>query len=411
MRIVVHDYAGHPFQVQLSRELAGRGHHVLHLYSGSTHTPRGPVEPRDSDPAAFSVDAVTLPEQVAKYSFVRRRRQEVEYGKRLVARVRRFEPDVVLSANTPLDAQARLQRFCAGEGVRFVFWMQDAFGEGVTRVLRRRLPVLGEPVAWHYRRLERRILSASDAIVLITDEFRAAIPPRARTVATVIPNWAPLDDFPVLGKDNDWARAHGLDRTTNLLYAGTLGLKHNPEMLLHLALAVRDDPDVRVVVVSEGPAVDQLRRRARAHGLDGMLFHDFQPFDLLPQVLATGDVLLALLEADAGAYAVPSKVLTYLCAGRAVVAALPPGNQASRTVREAGAGVVVAPDDAEAFVRAAAALAADPVRRREAGLNARAFAERQFDIDRICSRFEDLLLPAMGPGRRGLARPRMPISA
>ena len=40
MRIVVHDYAGHPNQVYLSRELARRGHQVLHLYAGSFETPR-----------------------------------------------------------------------------------------------------------------------------------------------------------------------------------------------------------------------------------------------------------------------------------------------------------------------------------------------------------------------------------
>ncbi|RYJ01060.1 MAG: glycosyltransferase WbuB, partial [Actinomycetales bacterium] len=30
MKVVVHDFSGHPFQVQLSRELARRGHDVVH---------------------------------------------------------------------------------------------------------------------------------------------------------------------------------------------------------------------------------------------------------------------------------------------------------------------------------------------------------------------------------------------
>jgi hypothetical protein len=33
MRILISDYSGHPFQVQLSRELARRGHGVTHSYS------------------------------------------------------------------------------------------------------------------------------------------------------------------------------------------------------------------------------------------------------------------------------------------------------------------------------------------------------------------------------------------
>ena len=32
MRIVLHDYPGHAFPVQLSRALAARGHQVLHIW-------------------------------------------------------------------------------------------------------------------------------------------------------------------------------------------------------------------------------------------------------------------------------------------------------------------------------------------------------------------------------------------
>jgi hypothetical protein len=44
MRIAVCDYCGHPFQVQLSRQLARRGHDVLHLHSADFVTPKGAVE-------------------------------------------------------------------------------------------------------------------------------------------------------------------------------------------------------------------------------------------------------------------------------------------------------------------------------------------------------------------------------
>ena len=57
MRILVHDYAGHPFQVQLSRELARRGHDVLHLYCSSTHTPRGDLARASGRPARASMSA------------------------------------------------------------------------------------------------------------------------------------------------------------------------------------------------------------------------------------------------------------------------------------------------------------------------------------------------------------------
>ena len=44
MRILVNDYAGHPFQLQLSRSLARDGHTVLHTYFGAYQTPKGRTE-------------------------------------------------------------------------------------------------------------------------------------------------------------------------------------------------------------------------------------------------------------------------------------------------------------------------------------------------------------------------------
>ena len=71
-RVLIHDYAGHPFQVQLSRELARRGYDVLHLYFGHNNTPKGDLERRTSDPSNFRVEAVYTKEPVRKYSYLKR---------------------------------------------------------------------------------------------------------------------------------------------------------------------------------------------------------------------------------------------------------------------------------------------------------------------------------------------------
>lgn len=53
MRILVHDYAGYAFPLQLSRALARRHHQVLHLYSGSFQAPKGLVKKMDADSGNF----------------------------------------------------------------------------------------------------------------------------------------------------------------------------------------------------------------------------------------------------------------------------------------------------------------------------------------------------------------------
>ncbi len=122
-------------------------------------------------------------------------------------------------------------------------------------------------------------------------------------------------------------------------------------------------------------------------GLDRLRILPYQPKEDLPDVYATADVLVAVLEEDAGVFSVPSKVLTYLCARRPLLLAVPEGNLAARTVTSAGAGVVVAPSDYAGFVAMAEALLLDPHRRQTMGEAARAYAERTFDIDCITDRF------------------------
>jgi glycosyltransferase involved in cell wall biosynthesis len=396
MRIAFHDYPGHAFPVQLARALAHRGHEVLYLHFADFQSPKGALAPAAADPPGLRLQSIGLGATHRKYDLVHRWLQDRRYGARLVDHVRAFRPDAVLGGNAPLDPQARLWRAAAQLRAGFVFWLQDAYGVAIDQLLRRRLPGVGALVGGHYRRLERRLWRASDAIIAITEDFRPLLEAAgvARARVAVIENWAALDELPQRPRQNGWARAHGLADARVLLYAGTMGLKHDPELLCHLARRFRAVPDVRVVVVSEGLGAEHLLRVKAAEALDNLLVLPFQPYDALPEVIATGDVLVVVLEAGAGIYSVPSKLLTYLCAGRAILGALPLDNLAARIVARAGAGLVAAPADLPGFLAAAETLLAEPERRAAAGAAARAYAERTFDIVAIAGRFEAVLAEA-----------------
>ena len=356
LRIVIHDYSGHPFQIQLSRVLAARDYDVLHLYSSTFQTPRGPVTPRPDDPPSFAVEGIDLGEPFRKYSFARRLAQERRYGRLLVDRMARFEPDVVISANTPLDAQAASQEWAHRNGIGFVFWLQDIYSFAIERTLRRRWNLLGLPLALRFTRLERRLLRRADAVVAITADFLPALAGwdvQSERI-TVIENWAPLDEIVPRPKANAWAKEHGLADLPVFMYAGTLGLKHDPSVLLRLAQGV---PKAKIVVVSEGIGADWLHEHGAS--VANLIIVPYQPFDRLSEVLATGDVLVVILEPDAGAFSVPSKVLTALAAGRPILAAIPRSNLAARTIERVGAGRVVEPGDRDRFVEVGRSMLAD----------------------------------------------------
>jgi glycosyltransferase involved in cell wall biosynthesis len=390
LRILLHDYAGHPFQAQLSRALARRGHSVLHLHAAFFQTPKGRLARAPEDPSTFAVEGLELGAPFAKYRFLRRRAQERAYGKLLARRAAAWVPDLVLAANTPLDSLRELQEWCRALHIPFIFWLQDIYSLAIDRILRRKIGPLAAPIAGHYRAIERRIARDSDALVLISEDFRPTldawgVPPGR---ISVIENWAPRDELPALPRDNAWSREHGLADKLVLLYAGTLGLKHNPALLAALAERFAARPEIALVVVSEGPGAEWLAARQSAGALANLRILPFQPYQRLPEMLASGDVLLAVLEAEAGAFAVPSKVLSYFCAGRPLLAAIPSANLAARLIRRERVGLVVEPDNAGGFVMAAERLVNDAALRAWFGQNALDYAGKTFDIEAIVARFE-----------------------
>ncbi|MEO6339799.1 MAG: glycosyltransferase family 4 protein [Caulobacteraceae bacterium] len=389
MRIAVHDYAGHPFQFDLSRELARRGHEVGHFYFAGDNGPKGATTLPD-DPAGLSVTPIEVAGQYDKANLLLRRRMDQQYGKAAAERIRAFRPDVVISGNTPLDSQGGLLAAAHASGAAFVFWMQDFLSLGMQRLLQKRMGLIGKLIADDYYRRESAMLRKSDGVVVISSDFERRVAelgvPAARIMT--IPNWGAIDSLPLRPKANAWSKAHGLEKKFTFLYSGTLAWKHNPDLLWRLAQDFSADGDAGLTLTSAGVCVDQLKARQAEEGQNLINFLPLQPMEVFPDLLGAADVLIALLEPDAGEFSVPSKILSYLCAGRPILLAAPASNLATQIVLEAGAGLCVDPADAEAFCAAARRLHGDPALRTAFGKAGRDYAERTFSISAVTDRFE-----------------------
>jgi glycosyltransferase involved in cell wall biosynthesis len=406
MRCLIHDFAGHPFQVQLSRELARRGHYVMHVYPVGLDGPKGRVAPSPADSGTLEIRGVPLSAGFRKYSPWRRLAAQRKYAGDLKRIVSSQPFDVVISGNTPIDVQAELLWHCRRIETGFVHWVQDVYCRALEFFLERKVGAFAASLSFPFLKLERWVATRADAAVVIAPAFADILDAWGvpRGAISVIENWAPLDEIGPLPRINAWSTQHGLNEKTVFLYSGTLGMKHRPDLLYHLAKSLKKT--CKLVVVTEGIGRDYLRKLPP---LDTIQFLDFQPYDRVPMVLASADVLVATLEADAGQFAVPSKVLSYLCAGRPLLLAAPAINHAAAVVRRSGSGFVANPDEPEEISAAAQRLADDPILRSSLGACARRYAEREFSISRIAARFEEVLfasIPARArcegvPARRG----------
>ncbi|MET9013214.1 glycosyltransferase family 4 protein [Streptomyces olivaceoviridis] len=399
MRILVHDYSGHPFQAQLSRELARRGHQVVHSTCTAYVSGKGDL----AAPAA-GLRFATIGDGVRlrKEAYFRRLGQETRLGLELARQVRREQPDVALLSNLPIPvlvvAAAVLKRL----RIPWVLWHQDVTAVAlesfaaadVAKSMGLAAKVFGAGEKWSARQAAAIVVIA-DSFVRVHEQWGTA------GKVTVIPNWAPLDEIVPVARTNGWSAEHGLHDVRTVLYSGTLGLKHNPALLVRLAERLREQGSpVRLVVVNDGPAVPVLRDAAAARGVDLTLL-PFQPYERLPEALGTGDVLVVLLGPEAGQFSVPSKTLSYLCAGRPVLGLMPADNLAARLLRQAGSAVF--PPEESALEGAATwvrEVLADPARAERLGKESRALAEREFALEGCASRFEDILHSASAGGPR-----------
>jgi glycosyltransferase involved in cell wall biosynthesis len=182
-----------------------------------------------------------------------------------------------------------------------------------------------------------------------------------------------------------------LAETTNVVFCGTLGNKHHPELVLELAQSLAGRQNCRMVVAAEGVGAEWLAGEQERLQLPHLLLLPFQSIEDYPHVLATGDVHVTMLSQDASVYALPSRVMSQMCAGRAQLAVVPRDNYVGQVLAEAEAGVVIPPAEFAAARPAIEELLDNAALRERYAASGRRYAEERLSLDSVMPLYEQLL--------------------
>jgi len=307
--------------------------------------------------------------------------------------LRKSRPDVVFAVFQPLTVALTLALVARVRRCRLVLNVQDLHPDALVSmgVLRNRV------VIWLLHRLEAFGYRHADGLVVICDGFRDHAVARGarRDRVTVIANWIDTDAVTPGERDNEMRAVLGVStQTFVVLYAGTIGHASGAHVVLEAAERLRDQPDIRVAFVGDGPVVASLRSAAGGRGLSNVVFLPFQARERLSLVQACADVAVVTLRPGHGRLSVPSKVLGYMAGGRAVIASVDPTSETARLVDSARCGVVVPAGDASALARAILTLRDEPRRRRELADNGRDYAVKHCSRDVATRRYVDFLSSA-----------------
>ena len=149
------------------------------------------------------------------------------------------------------------------------------------------------------------------------------------------------------------------------------------------AAAAAQRPDLRLILIGEGPTRPQLEAQVRALGVEERVrLHGSEPD---PRPLFEGFDIAAHSSDSEGS---PNALIEAASAGRAIVATAAGG--APEIVLDGETGLLVPVGDRVAFAAAIGRLAGDPGLRQRLGDAARGHARREFGMDRFVAEFTAL---------------------
>jgi putative colanic acid biosynthesis glycosyltransferase WcaI len=304
------------------------------------------------------------------------------------------QPDVVLCmTDPPIIADVALivaRRF----GVPLVVVSQDVFPEIAVELKRLENPA----VIAVLRRAIAAYLERADRVVAIGETMRerlerkGAPPDRLR----VIPNWVDSSVLTPQPRDNDWARQHGLEDRFVVMHSGNVGYAQNLDALVRAATFLRDLDRLTIAIVGEGSRRAPLMELAELLETESVYFLPYQPREVLPQSLSSGDLHVVGLARGLSGYVVPSRLYGIMAVGRPVIVAAEPSSETAQLVERVGCGVVLPPGRPE--------LVAEEIRRahdglldlEEMGRRGREYVTTEADRRVAVRRYRDLLLDVSG---------------
>jgi len=254
------------------------------------------------------------------------------------------------------------------------------------------------------RALEGFLYSRAENIVCICQGFvekltlRGADPDRL----VLIPLWGNTDNvYPIEGATK--FRLANSFRPDDFLamYTGNIGKKQDLMNVVRAAELSRHLTDLTWVLVGEGEERTLIGEAIRQSGLSNICLLPLQPASTLAEMYSAANALFIHQKAAVVDAVIPSKLLTYMAAGRPILAAVSNKSETARYVESANCGLIIHPESPEALVESVISLRSDSDLQSRLGANGRAYVQQHFAKDKVLQKYDLLFSRYKGQGRPG----------
>jgi len=191
-----------------------------------------------------------------------------------------------------------------------------------------------------------------------------------------------------------------------ILYSGSMGLKQGLINVIEAARILKNEcPEIKWVIVGDGELKPMLQKLILDYNLyEQVRLLPLQPESEMAIMFSSADVLLLNQLSKVKDTVIPSKLLTYMAAGKAILAAVNPYSQAAGLIHESKCGIIVPPEDPIALANAAKEMKINSKSLKELGQYSRQYAEKYFDRKQIVAAQETFLLEVVKKAKQPFIR-------
>ena len=343
MKILVNDYSGHPFLFELSQHLSKK-YKIIHSYAQYFETPKANFNEK-SQCKNLKIVPIKIKQKFKKDNFFSRRSNDVFYGKKIINLIEDQKPKIIICAQVPLDPLYEIIKYCKSNKIKTVFWMQDVYSVAISKILNKKIPLIGRLIGKYYFYLEKKCEHLSDKIIVISPGFKKFLDKESLSKTKVIENWSSFIK-PKVSKIQYYKRKFNPLNKFCFIYSGTLGYKHNPELFIKIA---EKFPNSIIIVSSKGKFALKLKKISQRKLLNIKVI-DWIDYKHLSSFLSIADVFIVTLDSNASAFSVPSKIYAYLTLGKPILASMPFENFGSKKIKKIKVGYVSKPENIKAFL-------------------------------------------------------------
>ena len=283
------------------------------------------------------------------------------------------KPDVVVGTSPQLFAAVSAWLLSVAKQRPFVFELRDLWPASIVTVgaMKR-----GFTIAV-LERLEIFLYRRARLIVSVTQSFKDHLVSRGidGDKIVVVLNGVDLSRYQPQEPSLEMQQELGIEGNFVVAYLGTHGMAHALENVLQAARLLREDPDIRFLLVGDGASKQALVQQAEAMKLSNVILRPSMPKTCMPDLWSVCDIALVHLKSDpVFASVIPSKIFEAFGMGIPVLIVQPDG-EAADIVRAAAAGEWIDPENPEALAHAVQRLSRDGPTMRTYAENSAAAAQ------------------------------------